>query len=286
MTLPSWLIKKTPKQKNIRKITELLGKRNFFTVCESAKCPNIGECFSCQTMTFMILGDKCTRNCKFCAVEKKLDPCSLTLDPSEPFNVAQAAKKLNLKYVVVTSVTRDDLKDGGASQFAKTILEIKQEIPEVKIEVLIPDFQGNTKALETVLKAEPYVLNHNVETIERLYSQVRPEANYEQSLQVLKKSKQINKNIYTKSGFMVGLGEKFEEVIEVLKDLRSVDCDIVTIGQYLSPSKKHFPVAEYIHPDIFKAYEEKAYQLGFKFVASGPFVRSSYRAHEIGRIIN
>lgn len=231
----------------------------------------------------MILGNKCTRSCSFCAIEKNLDPCSLTLDPSEPFNVAQAAKKLNLKYVVVTSVTRDDLEDGGASQFAKTILEIKKEIPDAKVEVLIPDFQGNTKALETVLKAEPYVLNHNVETIKQLYPKVRPQADYQQSLQVLKKSKQINKNIYTKSGFMVGLGEKFEEAIEVLKDLRSVGCNIVTIGQYLAPSKRHFPVAEYIHPDIFKAYEEKAYALGFQYVASGPFVRSSYKAHECFR---
>lgn len=282
MPLPAWLIKKTPKHRNIQKITELLGERNFFTVCESAKCPNIGECFSCQTMTFMILGDKCTRNCRFCAVEISIPR---SLDPLEPFHIAQAAKKLNLNYVVVTSVTRDDLEDGGASQFAKTILEIKKEIPEAKVEVLIPDFQGNIKALETVLKANPYVLNHNVETIKRLYPQVRPQADYQQSLQVIKKSRQINKNIYTKSGFMVGLGEQFEEVIEVLKDLRSASCNIVTIGQYLSPSKKHFPVIEYIHPKIFKQYEEEAYQLGFKYVASGPFVRSSYKAHEIERCI-
>ncbi len=223
----------------------------------------------------MILGNICTRNCKFCAVEGGIP---LKVDESEPKRVAEAAKKLGLKYVVVTSVTRDDLPDGGANQFAETIKEVRGVRCEVRIEVLIPDFQGSKDPLFTVIAANPDVINHNVETVPRLYPSVRPQANYQTSLNLLKTAKEINQNICTKSGLMVGLGESFEEATEVLKDLRSVNCDIVTIGQYLPPSQKHVPVVQYVEPAIFEKYRDFAINLGFRSVASGPFVRSSYHA--------
>jgi lipoic acid synthetase len=236
-------------------------------------------------MTFMILGNVCTRNCCFCAVE----PGSpFTVDPEEPQRVAQAVQKLGLSYVVITSVTRDDLSDGGASRFAETIRAIRNSsfvlrpsslVP--RIEVLIPDFQGNIQALQTVLDAEPDVLNHNIETVPRLYSEVRPEADYQRSLSVLENAKLLKKNIATKSGLMVGFGETEDEIISVLKDLKRVNCDYITLGQYLAPSKNHYPVKEYIHPDQFKKYEEIGLKLGLKKIFSGPFVRSSYMAEEV-----
>lgn len=273
--LPKWLIKKTPKQHHIRRIQEMLGALPLCTVCQSARCPNIGECFSKNTLTFMIMGDICTRNCKFCAVQTgKPRP----LDKNEPQHIADAAQKLGLKYVVITSVTRDDLSDGGAAHFADCIHAVRAKIPEAKIEVLIPDFQGKVDALKTVLDAGPDVLNHNVETIPRLYKDVRPQANFEQSLEVLRNAKALKKNIYTKSGFMVGLGEDFREVIELLNYLKSAGVEIVTIGQYLAPTKAHFPVKEYIKPETFETYKQKAREMGFLQVETGPFVRSSYQA--------
>ncbi|MBU0686266.1 MAG: lipoyl synthase [Candidatus Margulisbacteria bacterium] len=274
--LPKWLIKKTPKQRNINKIQELLGDTLLCTVCQSALCPNIGECFSKNTLTFMILGNVCSRNCTFCAVSSGRP---LTLDRKEPQNIAKAAKKLGLKYVVITSVTRDDLPDGGAGHFSACIAEIRKQLPEAKVEVLIPDLQGNTKDLKTILDAKPDVLNHNVETISRLYRAVRPQADFKRSLKLLKAAKELKKDIYTKSGFMVGLGEEECEVIELLSYLRWAEVDIVTLGQYLPPSKSHLPVREYVNPEIFSQYKAKAEKMGFLQVEAGPFVRSSYQAH-------
>ncbi len=283
MPLPQFLIKKVPKQKNIRKIRQLLQDDSLHSVCESAKCPNIGECFSRNTMTFMILGDICTRNCQFCGVENGLPE---SVDQSEPQRVAKAVNKLGLNYVVVTSVTRDDLTDGGASQFARVIKAIKNINPIAKIEVLIPDFKGSEAALKVVLDAQPYVLNHNIETIPRLYSKIRPQADYQQSLNLLRDAKNVRPvpswyRVYTKSGFMVGLGESRAEIIALLKDLKKAGCDIVTIGQYLPPSKTSAQVKRYVQPEEFEEYKLVAKDLGFLKVFSGPFVRSSYHAEEI-----
>ena len=278
MALPEWLKKRAPQQELLQEMQKLLRSLSLHTVCEEARCPNIGECFTRKTATFMILGDRCTRNCRFCAV-KKGNP--LPLDPQEPENVAKAVNKLRLKYVVITSVTRDDLDDGGANQFAKTIKEIRKLNKGAKIEVLIPDFKGSLSSLKKVIEAKPFVLNHNLETIPRLYSEVRPLANYERSLKLLEQAKELNSSIYTKSGLMVGLGETFGEVIEVMKDLRRVKCDILTIGQYLRPSIKHLPVKEYVRPEKFEEYEKIGKSQGFLSVISGPFVRSSYRAKEV-----
>jgi len=279
MALPSWLKKRAPRQETIRKMQDLFRSLSLHTVCEEARCPNIGECFARRTATFMILGDRCTRNCRFCAV-KKGSP--LPLDPEEPKNAAKAVKKLGLRYVVITSVTRDDLEDGGAGQFAKTIRKIKRlNGGEIKVEVLIPDFKGSLSSLKTVMEAKPDVLNHNLETVSRLYPDVRPLANYERSLKVLKQVKELNPSVYTKSGLMVGLGETFEEVIETMRDLRKVGCDMLTIGQYLRPSPEHLEVKEYIRPEKFQEYERVGKSLGFLSVVSGPFVRSSYRAAQV-----
>ena len=283
--LPPWLIKRTPKSQNIKNLRSLINDPKIHTVCESAKCPNIGECYSKKTMTFMILGNICTRNCRFCAVEHGTPSPP---DPTEPKRIAEAVKKLGLKYVVITSVTRDDLPDGGAKHFTETIKELRVTAHGsrvtgygLRVEVLVPDFKGSKDALFAVISANPDVINHNVETVPRLYTSVRPQANYKISLNLLKNAKVINKNICTKGGLMVGLGETFEEVTEVLKDLRSVDCDIVTIGQYLAPSGKHVPVVEYVEPETFEKYKKLALNMGFKAVASGPFVRSSYQAELI-----
>jgi lipoic acid synthetase len=272
--LPQWLIKRTPKAQNIRHLRSVINDPSIHTVCESAKCPNIGECYSKRTMTFMILGENCTRSCRFCAVQKGTPS---PVDPSEHHRVAEAAKKLGLSYVVITSVTRDDLEDGGASQFAKTINEVR----DARVEVLIPDFQGNADSLKKVVDAKPDVINHNVETVPKLYPQIRPQADYKRSLTLLKRVKDMDGNICTKSGLMVGLSESFEEVEGVLKDLFSAGVDIVTIGQYIPPSKDHAPVAEYIKPEIFDRYREFGIGYGLKEVFSGPFVRSSYHAAEI-----
>ena len=255
-----------------------LGDQSINTVCESAHCPNIGECFSKQTLTFMILGDICSRTCAFCGVVKGIPG---PIDQREPEKLVRAAKKLDLKYIVVTSVTRDDLADGGAAQFAKVISALHNFDPALKIEVLIPDLQGNLKNLRTILEAEPFVLNHNIETIKRLYPTIRPQAKYERSLDVISNSKSLYPSIYTKSGFMVGLGEEDDEVFGTLADLRLAGCDIVTIGQYLPPSKLHPGVSRYVKPEIFDMYREEGEKMGFLRVFSGPFVRSSYKAEEI-----
>ena len=276
--LPPWIKKRAPRAQIVEQMTSLLRSFSLHTVCEEAHCPNIGECFSWKTATFMILGNRCTRNCRFCAVEHKT-PWSP--DPEEPENVARAVKMLGLKYVVITSVTRDDLKDGGAGQFAQTIEKIREiNGRNIKIEILIPDFQGSLPSLRTVIQAKPTVLNHNLETVPRLYSKVRPGANYLRSTKLLKRVKEIAPYLYTKSGLMVGLGETFSEVIEVMEDLRRADCNILTLGQYLRPSSSHLPVKEFVIPERFTEYEKVGSKLGFSFVASGPFVRSSYRASE------
>ncbi|MGQ9622472.1 MAG: lipoyl synthase [Candidatus Caldatribacteriaceae bacterium] len=273
--LPSWIRRRFPPQEEWEEVQRLLQKLSLHTVCESARCPNIGECFSRGTATFLILGDICTRSCRFCAVQKGRP---LPPDPEEPKRVAEAAKQLNLKHVVVTSVTRDDLPDGGAEHFARTVKALREFLPEATVELLVPDFLGDRKALEVVLSARPDVLNHNVETVPRLYPLVRPQADYFRSLELLRKAKERFPSLLTKSGFMVGLGETREEVEEVLGDIKNSGCDIVTIGQYLRPSMRHLPVSEYVLPEVFEHYRRYALRLGFLGVASDPFVRSSYHA--------
>ncbi|MBC7218475.1 MAG: lipoyl synthase [Candidatus Caldatribacterium sp.] len=276
-TLPSWIKRRFPPQEEWERVQKLLRTLALHTVCESARCPNLGECFRRGTATFLILGDTCTRSCRFCAVGKGIPKPP---DPEEPERVAEAARKLNLRHVVVTSVTRDDLPDGGAGHFAETIRAIRRTLPQATVEVLVPDFLGSEEALDTVLAARPDVLNHNVETVPRLYPLVRPQADYRRSLWLLARAKEKAPEMLTKSGLMVGLGETREEVEAVLRDLREVSCDIVTIGQYLRPSVHHLPVSAYIPPEEFEYYREYALRLGFSGVASGPFVRSSYRAEE------
>lgn len=275
--LPSWAKKTLGPASQLHEMKSILRKRNLHTVCESARCPNIGECFSKPTATFMILGDVCTRTCRFCSVEKKAVP--LMVDPEEPGNIALTAKELGLRHVVVTSVTRDDLPDGGAGQFALTIKAIRDNISSILIEVLTPDFRGDEGALDMVLEARPDIFNHNLETVPSLYSLVRPQADYRRSLEVLERSKKSG--IITKSGIMVGLGETAEEVREVLKDLKNSGVDAVTIGQYLRPTRNNLEVREYIEPEVFKEYEEFGLQLGLRHVYSGPFVRSSYNAENL-----
>lgn len=274
---PSWLIKKAPNQKSLHAMEDMLKGLSLHTVCEGADCPNIGECFENKTATFMILGKQCTRNCRFCAVSKDA-PKALDLD--EPVNVAKAVKELGLKHVVITSVTRDDLKDGGASHFVSTIKAIRRNSANITIEVLIPDFNGNNDALLEVIVSEPEIINHNLETVPSLYKVVRPEGNYKRSVKVLETVKKNNLKIITKTGLMLGLGESEDEVVLVMKDLLQVNCDILTLGQYLQPTKHHIEIAEYISPEKFQHYKEIAMDMGFKYVASGPFVRSSYKAIE------
>ena len=273
---PAWLNKKI-NLKDLNQTKELLADLNLNTVCEEALCPNIGECFSNGQATFMILGDICTRNCRFCGVSKG-EPKKIDLD--EPSRVAQAVKRLNLKHVVITSVTRDDLELQGADIFNKVVKEIKENTQAESIEVLIPDFQGKKKLFDLVIEAKPDVINHNVETVPALYNQVRPLANYRVSLEVLRYTKEKDPSIFTKSGLMLGLGEADNEVLKVLDDLREVDCDFLTLGQYLNPSKNHYPVVDFITPEKFEEYKEEALKRGFKFVASAPYVRSSYKARE------
>ncbi len=275
---PVWLKKTLPKGSEYEKVRALLGRGKLHSVCQEAKCPNIWECFSQETATFLILGDRCTRNCRFCAIAH--GP-SGPPDPEEPARVGEAAKEMGLSYVVVTSVTRDDLPDGGAGLFAETIKEIREKMPNVLVEVLIPDFQGNTGALQTVLDAGPNVLNHNLETVPRLYPGARPEAVYGRSLDLLKNARAYAPDIPTKSGLMLGLGESPEEVKQTLEDLLGVGCKILTLGQYLQPSKQHLPVERFIPPEEFDKWREKALGMGFSEVASGPFVRSSYHAKEL-----
>lgn len=284
--LPEW-IKITPKSlrlfndpNGLHDTKKILRRHGLVTVCEEARCPNMGNCFSKPTATFMILGSRCTRNCGFCNVESFFP---LPVDPDEPEKIAIAAKEMGLRYVVITSVTRDDLPDGGASHFATTIRAIRKSLPDSRIEVLTPDFKGSLDALRTVLEARPHVFNHNIETVPRLYKEVRPQADYKRSLKVLAMAKELFGG-KTKSGLMVGLGESFNEIIEVMKDLRRMDCDYITIGQYLRPSKKNLPVREYIRPEVFDRYAEIARGLGFKGVASGPLVRSSMNAEEMFKL--
>ncbi len=254
---------------------KILRRHGVTTVCEEAMCPNQGKCFSQRTATFMILGDRCTRNCSFCAVEssKPFPP-----DPHEPERVADAAHELGLKYVVITSVTRDDLPDGGAGHFAGTIQAVRNKINAINIKVLTPDFKGDPEALRTVLDAGPDVFNHNVETVPRLYSAVRPMADYRTSINIIKTAKQLFPDMKTKSGIMLGLGERGPEVLAVMNDLRDVDCDFLTIGQYLRPRRVNIPVVEYISPEVFEEYRMKGIEMGFRAVASSPLTRSSMDA--------
>jgi lipoic acid synthetase len=275
---PPWLTRRLPSGPEYEKIRGLMDRDRLHTVCQEAKCPNIWECFSNRTATFLILGDRCTRSCRFCAVAH--GPAEPP-DPAEPVRVAQTAEKLGLAYVVITSVTRDDLPDGGAGHFAKTIREIRRRIPEAAIEVLIPDFMGDAAALRTVLEARPQVLNHNIETVPRLYVTVRHGAVYARSLELLGRVKTIDASVPTKSGLMLGLGETTAEIRQTLQDLLDVGCRMLTMGQYLQPSKDHLPVARFVPPVEFDQWQQTAFQMGFSNVASGPFVRSSYHAKEL-----
>jgi len=272
---PPWLKKRLPPFEDLVKVKSILDSTALHTVCEEARCPNLGECFSKGTATILILGRICTRNCGFCAVEHGV---SVPPDEEEPEKVAQAVKKMGLHYVVITSVTRDDLPDGGASHFAKTIQAIRALDREIKIEVLIPDFKGDFSSLLTVLKEAPDVLNHNIETIPRLYQEVRPQADYRRSLNLLRRAKERESQSLTKSGFMLGLGETEKEIFSLLRDLSEVGCDFLTIGQYLQPRPDRLPVARYLPPEEFQSYKKIAEGMRFKSVASGPFVRSSFHA--------
>ena len=274
---PPWLKVRYKAGYDFTRVENLLEELNLHTVCEEAACPNKGECFNRRTATFMILGRVCTRSCTFCNVSGGTpDP----IDSAEPANIARAVRELGLRHVVITSVTRDDLADGGSTHFAEVIRAIRADDGETVIEVLIPDFQGDAADLARVIDAGPHIINHNVETVPRLYPGVRPQADYRQSLELLSRVKEADRNIYTKSGIMLGLGEKEEEVIDVFRDLREVGCDFLTVGQYLSPSEKHHPVVEWVHPDKFDEYGRKAVELGFLHASSAPLVRSSYLADE------
>jgi lipoic acid synthetase len=275
---PPWLKKRLPPFQDLQKVKSILEEADLHTVCEEARCPNLGDCFCSGTATFLILGRVCTRNCGFCAVEHR---SPVPPDEAEPEKLAQAVKKMGLQYVVITSVTRDDLPDGGAFLFAKTIQAIRALDSKIKIEVLIPDFKGDLNSLKDVLKENPDVLNHNIETISRLYPVVRPQAAYQRSLDLLRRSKEDYPHIPTKSGFMLGLGETQKEVLELLRDLRETGCDFLTIGQYLQPRPDRLPVVRFVPPEEFEEYKKIGEEMGFKAVASGPFVRSSFHASEM-----
>lgn len=277
--LPSWFKQNIPAKESFD-ILRKLSERNVNTVCVSAKCPNLGSCFGHNELTFMILGDTCTRNCLFCAVKKSRTQ-DLGVDAGEAKRVAYVVKEFGLKYVVITSVTRDDLEDGGASRFVEVVEEIRQTSRHTKIEVLIPDFQGRFLSLRLLADVFPDIIAHNIETVRRVSALIRPLADYERSLKVLDSVKKIVPRTVTKSSLMLGLGETHEEIVEALKDLRTVNCDIVTLGQYLAPSLKHYPVQEFIPVEKFAVYQDVAYTLGFKAVLSGPLVRSSYQAQRL-----
>ncbi|MCK9484885.1 MAG: lipoyl synthase [Candidatus Marinimicrobia bacterium] len=273
---PDWLKVKITVNNDFRDLQKIIKDHHLHTVCQSARCPNQSDCWQRRTATLMILGDTCTRNCRFCAVKSgKPQP----VDLNEPQKIGRAVKLMGLKYAVITSVTRDDLPDGGAAVWAETIREIRRQNPNTKIEVLIPDFRGDINALETVLSATPDVLGHNLETIRVLYPIARPQADYEQSLRVIYESKK--RGAVTKTGIMVGLGETAEQVSELMQDVLNAGCDILTIGQYLQPTKDHLPVVRYITPEEFKTYQDTGLSLGFRAVFSGPLVRSSFHAAEI-----
>jgi lipoyl synthase len=279
---PSWLKRRLPSGPVYEQVRNLLKEVHLHTVCQEARCPNMWECFSHKTATFLILGDRCTRNCGFCAVSHgPVNP----LDTEEPSRVAKAVEQMALQYVVITSVTRDDLPDGGAGVFAETIESIRDRMPDTYIEVLIPDFKGDIDAIKKVVFARPQVFNHNIETVPGLYPTVRPQADYHRSLYVLEMAKKFNPLIITKSGIMLGLGEEEQEVFNTFQDLLNVGCNILTIGQYLQPTKDHLPVKRFVPPEEFQKLREKALEMGFDEVASGPFVRSSYHAKELFKVI-
>ncbi|GLI57290.1 lipoyl synthase [Propionigenium maris DSM 9537] len=275
---PEWLRIKIQTNNKVREVEELLDTLNLNTVCREARCPNRCECYSKKTATFMIMGSICTRGCTFCNVRGGKPEL---LNREEPVNIAMAVERLGLKYVVVTSVTRDDLDDGGADHFGRVVEEIRRTTPDVRVEILISDLRGSKVAIERIAHAAPEVLNHNIETVPRLYSTVRPDADYRRSLEVIRSIKEMNPKIKTKSGIMLGLGETQEEVLEVFKDLREHGCDLLTVGQYLRPSREHTPMERYISPEEFSWYRERALEMGFQGVASGPLVRSSYNAWEL-----
>lgn len=281
---PDWLRVKAPQWQRVGSVQEILRDLGLNTVCEEASCPNIGECFQAGTATFLIMGPACTRACPYCDIdfEKKPEP----LDKSEPQRLAEAVRRLHLNHVVITSVNRDDLSDGGASQFVGCIEAVRAISPKTTIEVLIPDLCGNWEALEMIIQAQPEVLNHNTETVPRLYRKVRPQGNYQRSLELLKRTRKLAPWIYTKSGIMAGLGETDQEVREIMQDLRSVDCDIVTIGQYLQPSQKHLGVQEFITPSQFDAWRELGESLGFLQIVSSPLTRSSYHAEQVQQLMH
>jgi len=272
---PDWIKVKAPGNPNYLRLKRLMREKNLHTVCEEARCPNIGECWGNKTATFLILGDTCTRGCRFCAIDKGKP---LALDPDEPRNVALVVKDLGLDHIVVTSVNRDDLPDGGAAHFAQTVFWIKQFNPGIRVELLVPDFAGNLQSLETVVNSGIEILNHNIETVPRLYGKVRPGHSYEGSLNLLKTAKSHRPEILTKSGFMLGVGEAAHEIIATLRDLRDNHVDIVTIGQYLQPSTRQLRVERYVTPEEFQKFKAEAELLGFRHVESGPLVRSSYHA--------
>jgi len=281
--LPDWLRKPLRNVDADHQLKRMLRTRGLHTVCEEARCPNRNDCFARGAATFMILGDVCSRSCGFCSVKPGRGlPMTSLID--EPEQVAEAAAQLNLTYVVITSVNRDELPDGGAAHFAKTIHAVRMRLPHAKIEVLTPDFKGSRPALHTVLDAAPDTFNHNVETIPRLYQKVRPQADYQQSLDVLQEARRYSPRTLTKSGFMVGFGERRDEVKRLLEDLRAHSVDVATIGQYLQPTRAHLPVDEYVHPDVFDEYKEYGEGLGFRAVFSGPLVRSSFMAEMVNEI--
>ena len=272
---PDWIKVKAPGNPNYLRLKNLLREKNLHTVCEEARCPNIGECWGNKTATFLILGDICTRGCRFCAIDKGKP---LALDPEEPRNVGLTVKDLGLNHIVVTSVNRDDLPDGGANHFAKTVFWIKSLNPGIRVELLIPDFDGNLAALRTVVDSGIEILNHNIETVPRLYGKVRPGHTYERSVTILKTAKMLQPEVLTKTGMMLGVGETQDEVMSALEELRRNAVDIVTLGQYLQPSPKLLKVERYLHPDEFAEYKVAAAKLGFRHIESGPLVRSSYHA--------
>jgi len=278
---PPWLRAKAPQRAG--SVQQLLRDLGLNTVCEEASCPNLGECFANGTATFLIMGPACTRACPYCDIDFTKRP--LPLDPTEPLRVAEAVQRLGLRHAVITSVNRDDLPDGGASQFVACITEIRRRMPRTTIEVLIPDLCGNWQALEQILAARPTVLNHNTETVPRLYRRVRPQGNYERSLRLLELARQWDPDLYTKSGVMLGLGETAEEILQVMQDLRRVGCDILTLGQYLAPSPKHLPVERYVTPEEFDHWRQVGEELGFLQVVSSPLTRSSYHAEAVQELM-
>lgn len=280
---PDWLRVKAPQWERVGNVKEILRDLSLNTVCEEASCPNIGECFNAGTATFLIMGPACTRACPYCDIDFEKKPQAL--DPTEPTRLAEAVGRMQLNHVVITSVNRDDLPDGGASQFVHCINAIHEVSPHTTIEVLIPDLCGNWQALEIILQAKPEVINHNTETIPRLYRRVRPQGNYDRTMELLQRSRQISPTTYTKSGIMVGLGETDAEIRQVMADLRRVDCDILTIGQYLQPSQKHLQVSDFITPEQFAAWQTFGEELGFLQVVSSPLTRSSYHAEQVRELM-